>query len=239
MTGKTIPYCLSSELWKRPSLPPEPTAPIGVGHEPVQNHCRQCPAPLTPAQHQRPRFNLPTPPLPQDPPPARSANNVTRWRLLTPPLPPVRVCRSVPSQRIRDPIRHFSPLKRGLTNHREIPHTRQTSYQLCTVACPDAHPTVGHHIAIMMSARLCTTDVSCTGYQDKCYCKLMERPHGPMIQHIQELIRKVSQSPGFKSRGPILVKSRPQRGGGGVAPQSIDPKMGVLNNGFCGCRRRR
>ena len=42
----------------------------------------------------------------------------------------------------------------------------------------------------------------------------------------------------FGARGPILVRTRPQRGGG-VPPPSTDHKMVVQNNGFCGRRRCR
>ena len=39
--------------------------------------------------------------------------------------------------------------------------------------------------------------------------------------------------------GPILVRTRPQRGGVTPPPPSTDPKMVVQNNGFCGRWRRR
>ena len=43
-----------------------------------------------------------------------------------------------------------------------------------------------------------------------------------------------------KARGPILVRTRPQRGGDTPPPPpSTDPKMVVQNNGFCGHWRRR
>ena len=52
----------------------------------------------------------------------------------------------------------------------------------------------------MTSVRLCGTDVSSTGYQDKCYCQLLERHHGPMIKTIQKMLKKVSKSAGFRSQ---------------------------------------
>ena len=44
-------------------------------------------------------------------------------------------------------------------------------------------------------------------------------------------------APVSRTRGPILVRTRPQRGGVYPPPPSTDPNIVVQNNGFCGRRR--
>ena len=51
----------------------------------------------------------------------------------------------------------------------------------------------------MMSSRLNGKENSNAGILDKCYRKLVERWHRPMIQKIQKQIKKVALSNGFKS----------------------------------------
>ena len=78
--------------------------------------------------------------------------------------------------------------------------TQQTRYRWYRIRCPHLSHETRHHTVAMTSVRLCGTDVSSTGYQDKCYCQLLERHHGPMIKRIQKMIKKVSKSAGFRSQ---------------------------------------
>ena len=88
-------------------------------------------------------------------------------------------------------IKDFFLLKRGLTNQRN-------PYPASKLQMVHSPWMMGHHTAVMMSVRLCATDDSCTRYQDKCYYKLMQRHHGPMVKRIQKLVKKVFQNAGFR-----------------------------------------
>ena len=146
---------------------------------------------------QKEQWTGPPPPTPRPhPQPPREG-----LRACPPPPPPQTAPRAVvPAQVENAHTSDFLPSTSAPTCPVVKHRTQQTRYRWYRIRCPHLSHETRHHTVAMTSVRLCGTGVSSPGYQDKCYCQLLERHHGPMIKRIQKMIKKVSKSAGFRSQ---------------------------------------
>ena len=187
-----------------------PQAQIRSGPPPAERAMDALPSPTPPPPPPAPpRRPQDTPPPPKGPYPGRPRQGGGRPsahgpRGTLPCREPAwggaqTALRAITAQAENAHTNDFLPSKSAPTCPVVKHPTQQTKYQWYRIRCPHLHHETRHHTVAMMSVRLCGTDVSSTGYQDKCYCQLLERHHGPMIKRIQKMIKKVSKSAGFRS----------------------------------------